>query len=129
MKIRLQCIYKLFLCSAALAVSVFATAQTAKAFYNVKDFGAKGDSVTIDNDAINKAIDAAAANGGGTVYFPPGIYASYSIRLKSNISLFIDQGAVLLGAKEVNGVGYDEPEPKTSYDAYQDFGHNHWKNS
>jgi polygalacturonase len=104
-------------------------AQPGKMFYNVRDFGAKGDSVTIDGNAINAAIDEAAANGGGTVYFPPGIYATYSIRLKSNISLYIDQGAIILGAKEVNGIGYDEPEPKTNYDAYQDFGHNHWKNS
>lgn len=108
---------------------VFSYAQVQKVFYNVREFGAKGDSVTIDGAAINKAIEVAAANGGGTIYFPPGIYATYSIRLKSNISLFIDQGAVILGAKEVNGVGYDEPEPKTTYDAYQDFGHNHWKNS
>lgn len=104
-------------------------AQSGKVFYNVKDFGAKGDSITNDGFAINKAIELAADKGGGTIYFPPGIYASYSIRLKSNISLFLDQGAILLGAKEVNGVGYDDPEPKTSYDKYQDFGHNHWKNS
>jgi polygalacturonase len=112
-----------------LGFSIIANAQPGKVFYNVRDFGAKGDSVSIDQNAINAAIDAAAEKGGGTIYFPPGIYATYSIRLKSNISLYIDQGAVILGAKEVNGVGYDEPEPKTSYDAYQDFGHNHWKNS
>lgn len=123
----MRSIQKLLLMWVVLA-SLAARAQT-KMFYNVRDYGAKGDSVTIDGDAINAAIDAAAARGGGTVYFPPGIYASYSIRLKSNICLYLDQGAVILGAKEVNGVGYDEPEPKTAYDAYQDFGHNHWKNS
>ena len=105
------------------------SAQPGKTFYNVRDFGAKGDSLTNDGDAINRTIDIAAKNGGGTIYFPPGIYAAYSIRLKSNISLFLDQGAILLGAKEVNGIGYDDPEPKTAYDKYQDFGHNHWKNS
>jgi len=104
-------------------------AQSGNVFYNVKDFGAKGNGTTIDSDPINKAIDAAANAGGGTIYFPPGKYASYSIRLKSNISLFIDQGAIILGAKETNTAGYDDPEPKTSYDEYQDFGHNHWKNS
>lgn len=117
------------LCFLALHLSFLVQAQPGKIFYNVRDFGAKGDSTTIDSDAINKAIEAVSAQGGGTIYFPQGIYASYSIRLKSNISLYLDQGAILLGAKEVNGVGYDEPEPKTSYDAYQDFGHNHWKNS
>lgn len=104
-------------------------AQSGKVFYNVRDYGAKGDSVTIDGPAINAAIQAAADKGGGTVYFPPGIYATYSVRLQSNISLYLDQGAILLGAKEKDGTGYDDPEPKTSYDAYQDFGHNHWKNS
>lgn len=122
---RIQTAFLFLFMLACICVS----AQQAKVFYNVRDFGAKGDSVTIDGNAINAAIDAAAAKGGGTIYFPPGIYATYSIRLKSNICLFIDQGAVILGAKEVNGVGYDDPEPKTNYDAYQDFGHNHWKNS
>jgi polygalacturonase len=121
---------KLLITSFLLVTFCFVSiAQSNKVFYNVKDYGAKGDSVTIDSRFINDAINAAAANGGGTVYFPPGIYACFSIRLKSNISLFIDQGAIILGAKEVDGVGYDEPEPKTNYDAYQDFGHNHWKNS
>ncbi|MEO7584893.1 MAG: glycosyl hydrolase family 28-related protein, partial [Ferruginibacter sp.] len=110
--------------------SLFVTnAQSKKIFYNVKDFGAKGDGTTIDSGPINNAIDAASNTGGGTIYFPPGTYASYTIRLKSNISLFIDQGAIILGAEETSVAGYDAPEPKTSYDEYQDFGHNHWKNS
>jgi len=113
----------------AIGISTIGYAQSGKVFYNIRDFGAKGDSVTIDSDAINAAIDAAASEGGGTIYFPPGIYASYSIRLKSNICLLLDQGATLLGAAHTATRGYDEPEPKTSYDAYQDFGHNHWKNS
>ena len=97
--------------------------------YNIRDYGAKGDGIAIETAAIDRAIDAAAAAGGGTVYFPAGNYLSFTIHLKSNISLYLDQGATLIGAKEDNGVGYDAPEPKTAYDAYQDFGHNHWKNS
>ncbi|HEY4147378.1 MAG TPA: glycosyl hydrolase family 28-related protein [Chitinophagaceae bacterium] len=97
-------------------------------FYNVKNYGAKGDSATIDSDAINAAIAAAAKSGGGTVYFPPGKYLSYTIRLQSNISLWIDQGAVIIGAAPVNKIGYDKPEPN-AFDMYQDFGHSHWKNS
>jgi polygalacturonase len=57
--------------------------------FNVRNFGALGDGNTIDTKAINDAIEAASKDGGGTVFFPAGIYASYSIRLKSNISLFI----------------------------------------
>ena len=45
------------------------------AIYNVKDFGAKADGKTIDSPAINRAIEAAAKAGGGTVYLPAGEYA------------------------------------------------------
>src|ERR1700755_1901502 len=75
--------------------------------FNVRDFGAKGDSVTIDTDAINNAIAAASKAGGGTVYFPAGTYASYSIHLQSHISLYIEQGATILAAAPVNETGYD----------------------
>ncbi|MFL9484007.1 glycoside hydrolase family 28 protein [Chitinophagaceae bacterium LWZ2-11] len=95
--------------------------------YNVKDYGAKGDGVTIESDAINKTIDVAAAAGGGTVYIPAGKYMSYTIRMKSNISLYLDQGAVLIAAEPVNGVGFDKPEPDAPYAAYQDWAHSHWK--
>ena len=98
-------------------------------YYNVRHFGAKGDSVTLDTDAINKAVEAAASAGGGTVYFPAGDYLSFSIRLKSNITLFLDNGAYLIGAVPREGEpGYDPPEPNPT-DMYQDFGHSHWHNS
>jgi polygalacturonase len=97
--------------------------------FSVRAFGARGDGRTVDSPAINKAIDAAAAAGGGTVYFPAGNYLSFSIRLKSNITLFLDQGATITAAdpKEHKG-SYDLPEPN-EWDMYQDFGHSHWKNS
>jgi polygalacturonase len=100
---------------------------------NVRSFGALGDGRAIDSPAINRAIDAAAAAGGGTVYFPAGIYASYSIRLKSHISLFLDQGATILAASTplegTIGGGYDTAEPQGEWEPYQDYGHNHWHNS
>lgn len=99
------------------------------AFYNVKNYGAKGEGKTLDTPAINKAIEAAAAKGGGTVYFPAGTYLCFSIRLKSNITLYLDNGATILAAdpKEHKGT-YDLPEPN-EWDMYQDFGHSHWQNS
>lgn len=97
--------------------------------YNIKDFGAKGDSATINSKFINKAIDEAAKNGGGTIYFPAGKYLSYTIRLKNNISIYLDQGAVLIAAELSSKEGYDLSEPETAYEMYQDFGHNHWTNS
>ncbi|HEX8330094.1 MAG TPA: glycoside hydrolase family 28 protein [Hymenobacter sp.] len=105
-----------------------AVAAPPTAGFNVRDFGAKGDSSNLDGPAINRAIAAAAKAGGGTVYFPAGQYLSYSIRLQSHISLYLDQGAVLLAAAPVGDTGYDAPEPGAD-NKYQDFGHSHWHNS
>ena len=114
-----------------ILLSIFATmmclAINASGHFNVRDFGAKGDGTHIDSPAINAAIDAAAKAGGGTVYLPAGIYSSYSIRLKSNISLYLDHGAVLKAAVPTEKEHYDLPEDNWS--TYQDFGHSHWKNS
>ncbi len=101
--------------------------MAAPACYNVKDFGAKGDGKHIDSPAINAAILAAGEAGGGTVFFPAGTYASYSIRLASNICLHLDHGAVLKAAVPGLDGAYDLPEDNPSQ--YQDFGHSHWKNS
>ena len=96
--------------------------------YNVKAFGATGDGKTLDTPAINKTIEAAAAAGGGTVRFPAGNYLSVSIHLKSNIALYLDQGATLIAASPAAGVQYDSAEPN-EWEKYQDFGHSHWHNS
>lgn len=100
----------------------------ATTFFNVRDYGAKGDGKTIDSPAINNAIDAANQTGGGTVFFPAGTYLSYSIHLKSNIALLIDAGAVILAAKTTAEGGYDAPE-SNEFQQFQDFGHSHWHNS
>jgi polygalacturonase len=105
--------------------------------FDVRTYGATGDGKTIDSPAINKAIEAAEAAGGGTVIFPPGTYMSFSIRLKSKINLHLDQGATIIAADSPKpgettgymGGTYDPAEPKTTWDAYQDYGHNHWHNS
>jgi polygalacturonase len=97
--------------------------------YDVRTFGAKGDGRTLDTPAINKAIEAAAAAGGGTVNFAAGSYLSVSIRLRSNITLQLNPGATILAAETIPGkVTYDLPEPN-QWDMYQDFGHSHWQNS
>ena len=97
--------------------------------FDVKTFGATGDGKTLDSPAINKAIEAAAAAGGGTVRFPAGTYRCFSIHLKSNIALYLDHGATILAASPADGDGkYDSPEPN-QWDKYQDFGHSHWHNS
>jgi polygalacturonase len=115
-----------------MGVPAFARTPGAENWVNVRNFGAKGDGKTIDSNAINKAIDHAAARGGGTVFFPAGTYASFTIRLKSKVTLYIDNGATILAAPspEDGKGGYDLAEPMDPVIAtYQDFGHSHWKNS
>ena len=99
--------------------------------FNVRSFGAKGDSASLDTDAINRAIDAAAAAGGGTVYFPAGVYSSFSVHLKSHVSLYLEHGATLFAASPAerpDAPGYDPAEPGPGNE-YQDYGHSHWHNS
>ena len=96
--------------------------------FDVRAYGAVGDGRTIDSPAINRAIEAADSAGGGTVYLPPGRYASYSIRLRSHITLYLESGATLLSADTLAGRNYDPPEPN-AWSQYQDFGHSHWHNS
>jgi len=111
-----------------LLVTCFAGRASAADNFNVKNYGAKGDGKNMDSEGINKAIDAAAAAGGGTVYLPAGTYLSGSIHLKSNINLYIDQGATIVAADPGPGVPYDEPEVSLN-DKYQDYGHSYFHNS
>jgi polygalacturonase len=103
------------------------------ALFNVREFGASGDGKSMDSPAINRAIEAAAASGGGTVYLPAGNYLCYTLRMKSRIQLYLDVGATIIAAdvpKEgMTTGGYDPAGPRQPWEAFQDFGHNHWANS
>jgi len=96
--------------------------------FNVRDYGAKGDGKSLDTKAIDKAIIAANAAGGGTVYFPAGDYLSVTIHLMSNVGLYLEHGCTILAATTSNTVQYDLPE-KGDNEEYQDFGHSHFNNS
>ena len=95
--------------------------------FNVRDFGAIGDGKHLDHIAINQAINACDSSGGGTVMIPAGLYLCGSIHLKSNINLFIDAGAIIIGATpEINVYDTAEIFP---YKQYQDGGHTFFHNS
>jgi len=97
--------------------------------FDVRSYGAAGDGKTLDSPAINKAIEAAVAGGGGTVYLPAGTYLAGSIRIRSNITLQIGSGATIVATTDPNA--YDQAEPNEYGDRlkYQDYGHSHWHNS
>ncbi len=113
------------------------TAAASPGIFDVRKFGATGDGKTLDTDAVNRAIEAASAAGGGVVVFPPGTYLCFSIHLKSQVHLQLQQGSTIVAADSprpgeqtgYRGGTYDAAEPNTAWDAYQDYGHNHWHNS
>ncbi len=111
-----------------------APAGAVAGMYDVRSFGAVGDGKTIDTPAVNRAIAAVAAAGGGTLRFPAGTYACYSIHLENGVALHLDSGATLLAASTpmngaTSGDRYDDAEPNSGDNHYQDFGHSHWHNS
>jgi polygalacturonase len=67
---------------------------------NPRDYGAKGDGVSRDTVAIQAAIDACETKGGGIIRLTAGTYLSAPFVLKSNITLQIDKGAMLLGSAD-----------------------------
>lgn len=66
--------------------------------YTITDFGAVADGKTLNTASIQKAIDAAAAKGGGRVIVPKGTFLTGTVRLRNNINLHLSEGAVLLGS-------------------------------
>jgi polygalacturonase len=112
--------------SAGLLVVALAPVGIAHAAgtFNVRTYGAKGNGSTLDDDAIDKAINAANAAGGGIVLFPKGTYKSRSIHLKSDVTLQLDPGSTIRAASS----GFDAPEAN-AFSKYQDFGHSHFHDS
>ncbi|MBQ4270010.1 MAG: right-handed parallel beta-helix repeat-containing protein [Clostridia bacterium] len=74
--------------------------------FDVKNYGAVADGVTLNTQAIQSAIDACVAAGGGRVLLEGGPFLSGAIRLGDNVELYIAAGATLLGSTDCN----DYPE-------------------
>lgn len=66
--------------------------------FNIKSYGAKNDTTVLSTHALQQAIDACSAAGGGRVVVPAGIYKTGTIQLKSHVHLYLEQGATLYGS-------------------------------
>ena len=75
-------------------------AKAAAAVFNVRDYGAKGDGLAKDTAAVQQAVDAAHAAGGGEVLLPRGMYLCGSVFLKSGVDFHLAEGAVLKGSPD-----------------------------
>jgi len=76
--------------------------------YNIKNYGALGDGVSIDTKAINAAISDCVKHGGGTVYVPAGTYVTGSFQLFSNVNLYLSAGAIILASKDTGSYFYEK---------------------
>lgn len=95
--------------------------------FNVKDYGALGNGQALDSVAIQKAIDACSQAGGGTVYIPEGKYLCGTMHLKSNIHVWLDKGALILGS--LNREDFDPYEENPTNCIYQDRSHSYFHHS
>lgn len=84
-----------------LAVAAPAGLWAAEKIYCVSDFGAVGDAATLNTAAIQKAIDTAAADGGGIVEIPAGTFLCGSVFLQQGVGLRLAEKAVLLGSTRI----------------------------
>ncbi len=73
-----------------------------EAVYDVRDYGAKADGKILCTKSIQAAIDKCAADGGGTVYLPPGNWLSGTIYMGNYVTLLLDSGSTLLGSRDPN---------------------------
>ena len=105
----------LLVASVVLEPTTVASAESlpASGVFDVRKFGAVGDGVALDTLAIQKAVDACADAGGGTVWLQGGTFLSGTIRLKSNVTLHVEAGATLLGS--TNLADYPDITPEIIY--------------
>lgn len=106
-----------------LVLGLFPALAAAAGVFNVRDHGATGDGKTLDTAAINKAVEACAAAGGGQVLLPPGKYLSGTVRLKTGVILHLDAGATLVGSPDRNHYQHFTPPAGTPEARFQPTWH------
>ncbi|HBO45816.1 MAG TPA: hypothetical protein DD670_18215 [Planctomycetaceae bacterium] len=112
---RLHLIGSLAVLSLLFSSGLVSAADPARA-YCVTEYGAVADGETLTTTALQKAIDACSAAGGGTVHFPAGKYLTGTIFLRDRVTLHLDAGSVILGSTDLN----DYPPQTPAFRSYTD---------
>ncbi|MDF2713082.1 MAG: glycoside hydrolase family 28 [Paenibacillus sp.] len=86
--------------------------MTTNGIYNVRDYGAVGDGIAKDTEALQRAVDACAVAGGGRVLLPAGTYLSGTVYLKSCVDFHLSAGAKLLGSIDREDYNADDAFPE-----------------
>jgi Glycosyl hydrolases family 28 len=92
--------------------------EVGRAGFNVRQFGAAGDGKRLETKVLQRAIDQCAQAGGGTVWFPAGVYRSGTLRLRSRVTLHLEAGAVLLGSQRLEDYPSNVPTLRSYTDNY-----------
>jgi polygalacturonase len=92
--------------SLIIAIILLSTAAVNGKDYNASMFGAKSNGTTLNTTSIQKGIDYISANGGGRLVFYVGRYLTGTIYLKSNVTIQLEEGAILVGS--VNPLDYEQ---------------------
>jgi hypothetical protein len=80
--------------------------------YDITEYGAVGDSSTLNTNAIQKAIDDCASKGGGVVVFPAGKFVTGTLVLRSNIQYHFTNGSMLIGSASIDH--YNKPSGESN---------------
>lgn len=101
-----------FLCLQGALLIAQAQDGAPRPIRDIRDYGARPDGQTMNTAAINRAVEEAASAGGGTVRVPAGRFLTGTVNLRSNVTLHLEAGAVLVGSRNLKD--YPEnpaPEP------------------
>lgn len=110
----------------ALLLSPLAALHAAEPkVFDITAYGAKSDGTTINTSAIQQAIDACHAAGGGTVLVPSGVFVSGSLLLKSHVTLKVGKNAILRGSPNV--ADYAVETAPLHWSAFWKFAASNWK--
>lgn len=110
----------------ALLLSPLAALHAAEPkVFDITAYGAKSDGTTINTSAIQQAIDACHAAGGGTVLVPSGVFVSGSLLLKSHVTLKVGKNAILRGSPNI--ADYTVETAPLHWSAFWKFAASNWK--